>query len=146
MVKCVEILLYETMLNLNESSFRKPIGNVKCKKCKFQIKVSVQTTKLQSHKTVKQKSIRQKKKRKTWIFSIKYFKVPEAAKYGTWTWTKSKQCMEANKRKQANTLTHQNIAQRATTVQVKQQLPWRNFCKCFAGPAKNGPWTWTQTK
>ena len=48
-------------------------------KCKFQIKVSVQTTKLQSHKTVKQKSIRQKKKRKTWIFSIKYFKVPEAA-------------------------------------------------------------------
>lgn len=34
-------------------------------KCKFQIKVSVQTTKLQSHKTVKQKSIRQKKKRKT---------------------------------------------------------------------------------
>lgn len=31
--------------------------------------------------------------------------------------------MEANKRKQANTLTHKNIAQRATTVQVKQQLP-----------------------
>ena len=31
--------------------------------------------------------------------------------------------MKVNRRKQANTLTHKNIAQRATTVQVKQQLP-----------------------